>query len=665
MNSFFKKNKMVVLNIAVLFLLILFVDFINYKLGADLNWDLLNYHFYNGFLFTHGRLITDSICTIQSYLDPLLNSFFYILIDNLSPLSVNIIIASLQAVSIFLIYLILIELLSDISYKKRIVISLLIAIAAIFGPVFWSEIGGTMEDTLTSFFVLLSLLFIIKFLKNDLVPRKRIIYIILSGFSIGLASGFKFTNMVFTFAICMSLFLIIFFFLKISIRQKIILISVFYFSALISFLIIYGPVGWLLWIKYHNPIFPYFNNIFKSEYMPYVAIKDGRWFPQNFWDYVAMPFLFCFKHKNTEFSNFGMEIPFRTLFFALVFILLPFYLVKLKSVANKKDFILHIFLLIFYIVAFVIWEIMFSYYRYLAVLEMFSPVLLILIFRSFSNIDKSNEKLLIGYAVIIFILAFYSFPHATWGRKSFSKSYFGINQEALSNYHNSLFVVGFAPMGFILPYFPEDNHFIGLPYKIPVTDKFMKEYLKSLNEFKHIYYLSKFDPLLINIKEHTNFLLEKYHLHIIYDSCKKIDTDAYPIAICEAQLVANPDLDVARELVNYKISLNSKEEVHTKPGEKYLVKYNFSNLEKFPLSSFSSSKPFNIGFHLYDEKGTMLQNDYARQQIAIDGNASIDLTTELIAPMAVGTYNIKIALVQEGVRWFENRGVTFRLVVKK
>jgi len=128
---------------------------------------------------------------------------------------------------------------------------------------------------------------------------------------------------------------------------------------------------------------------------------------------------------------------------------------------------------------------------------------------------------------------------------------------------------------------------------------------------------------------------------------------------------ANSSLDVAREIVNYKISLNSKEQLHTKPGEKYLVKYNFSNLEKFPLSSFSSSKPFNIGFHLYDEKGTMLQNDYARQQIAIDGNASIDLTTELIAPMAAGTYNIKIALVQEGVRWFENGGVTFRLVVKE
>ena len=46
-------------------------------MGQDANWDLLNYHLYNGFAFLHSRSARDLLPTgLQSYLNPVLDALY-------------------------------------------------------------------------------------------------------------------------------------------------------------------------------------------------------------------------------------------------------------------------------------------------------------------------------------------------------------------------------------------------------------------------------------------------------------------------------------------------------------------------------------------------------------------------------------------------------------
>ncbi len=533
-----KSNYDFILLLGIFLFFALLVCWISYRLGADINWDLLNYHFYNGYLYLHGKLISGSLATIQSYLDPLLNSFYYILISSLTPLQANLIIAALQSISISLIFILSMIFLENQSFIPKFIASFAIAVSSILGPAYWSEIGGTMSDTLLASLVIISILFVVKALKINISTKRRFIYISLAGLSVGVASGLKFTNMVYALAIFIVM-AIMFFVVKFKFKDKIAILILFSLTATVSFLVVYGPIGWLLWENFKNPIFPYFNNIFRSDYVAPFAIRDGRWFPQSLWGYITLPFQFCVYHHPVPNAThlIGMEIPFRTFLFAAIFIVFPFYIIqryRQNSTSTNEGYDV-MFIVLFFVVAFVIWEVMFSYYRYLAVLEIIAPLTLLVMLLSIVNKRYKNEYSIMVFALVILIMAALDFPRANWGREPFKDTYFGITKKTFAEYNNSLIVVGHAPMGFILPYFPDNDIVLGLPMRIPATNKFEQVYLRKFKTWNgKIYYVSEYDESLSNVKKHAAYLVQNYNLSINYKSCKRIDTSIYPIAICSA-----------------------------------------------------------------------------------------------------------------------------------
>ena len=55
-------------------------------LGQDLNFDLQNYHFYNGFAFLSSRLDTDiAPAGLQTYFNPFVDVFHYLGMTSLPP----------------------------------------------------------------------------------------------------------------------------------------------------------------------------------------------------------------------------------------------------------------------------------------------------------------------------------------------------------------------------------------------------------------------------------------------------------------------------------------------------------------------------------------------------------------------------------------------------
>lgn len=524
--------------LVVAFAFITAVDGIAYYLGEDINWDLLNYHFYNGYAYTHGVMLKDSLGTIQSYLDPFLNSFYYLLIINFSPLVVNLVIASMQSLSIIFVFILSMNVFNEISFNKRFIMSTMIASSAIFGPVFWSEIGGTMGDTLLSSGVILSLLFIVKMIQSVGHFRKQIFFIFLAGIPVGLVSGMKFTNMVYAVGIFIALSLVVVIDNHLNFKIKILFLGLFILSSSLGLVVIYGPIGWELWRHYGNPVFPYYNNIFKSPYISSVPISDSRWFPRSFLGYLEMPFRFCTIQSLSNNRLFGLEIPFKICFFAIIAVLIPLSIlvnIARSSINIDTNRLVIIFMTMFMLVSFIVWEVFFSYYRYIAALEIISPLVTAILISSFF---KNAMKYTSLFGIIILSISLYSIPDSNWGRKSFTSSYFGLNNTSFSKVKNSLIVVGYVPIGFVLPYFPKSDHFISASPSMAMTPKFSRIYYKTLSHWHHqVYFLGRYDSNLRSAKQHVSNISQKYKIYLQTNTCHTFPTRIFPIVLCQMSRV--------------------------------------------------------------------------------------------------------------------------------
>ena len=534
-----RKSRHLFLVLAVIVINAALLCSISLRLGADLSWDLLNYHFFNGYLWLNGKIFTDSICTVQSYLDPFLNSFYYILIDHFSPLVANFILASLQSLSLSAVWLLCFRMTENgFSMFQRIMLSSIATLAALISPVFWSEIGGTMGDTLLDTPIIIALCFILEGFRT-----RRLLFFGIAGAFVGFACGLKFTNMEYALALAGALIVTGIFESRSKFRD--ILLNAFVFSACsaVSFLAIYGYFGWQMWSHFRNPIFPYFNNVFHSPFMAPQSYHDGRWFPIDFAGYLTLPFRLAFVHHHTTSNHLvGMEIPFRTFFPALVLLLIPaiyFWAYSKRSSPHqiKLPIIELYFLANFILLSFIVWEKMFSYYRYFSAIETIAPAFSLISLARLLSWRRMRPASIAGAALFVALIAggslygTHALADTNWGREKFGRTYFGINKEQFRKYQNSLIIVGTAPLGFVLPYFPNTDKIIGIPERIPyLTSRFQEQYLGKLRKSKKIFYVSA----STNLKKHDLLLSKTYGVFVDFHHCRKYNTSAFVVAVCPA-----------------------------------------------------------------------------------------------------------------------------------
>jgi hypothetical protein len=70
---------------------------LSWCLGQDMNWDLLNYHFYNPYLLLADRFDRDvHVAGVQSFLNPAFDVPVYFAIRNAPPVAVGLALGALQ-----------------------------------------------------------------------------------------------------------------------------------------------------------------------------------------------------------------------------------------------------------------------------------------------------------------------------------------------------------------------------------------------------------------------------------------------------------------------------------------------------------------------------------------------------------------------------------------
>ena len=130
--------------------------------------------------------------------------------------------------------------------------------------------------------------------------------------------------------------------------------------------------GLRLWRQHENPLFPYFNNVFRSPDALPQSWTDGRFLPHSLLDALSSPFQLLV--RNSLFSEIPLRDP--RLLLGLLGVLFLFLLQRKRDRALGEKFAA---LLAFVVVSWLAWVYQYGIYRYAIALELIGCLGLVLV----------------------------------------------------------------------------------------------------------------------------------------------------------------------------------------------------------------------------------------------------------------------------------------------
>jgi len=429
-------------------------------LGQDVSWDLRNYHFYNPFAFLTGRLGHDvAVSHVATYYNPLMYVPFYYAVTWLPPKVMGFILGLLPGLNVFLIYAVSRRVVDLNRPGKTAWFCLGLTWVAMLGTIHLAEIGTSFGDNVLSLPVLAALWLVVRF-------RKRLCASVRTGWPIaagagllaGSALGLKLPFAVYCVGLCLA-----FFGLKAPFGRRFALAFIFGLGVLAGTALTGG--FWLLemWQRFQNPLFPYFNEVFKSPWGSIGSYRDERFIPKNLAMWLLFPFWF-----NVDPTQVG-EVGFRDLRFPLLYVLLLALLVRalLKRLRKPGGTDAHAgdvdsramtgFFVIFMTASFILWMKMFAVYRYAVVCEFMLPLTVFLVLGAL--LQNPQRQVRAALAGMVFLLVTLDPGH--WGRRPWTSDYFDVHLPALAAQRDAIVLVtGHDPIAYMIPFFPPQVRFL-------------------------------------------------------------------------------------------------------------------------------------------------------------------------------------------------------------
>jgi hypothetical protein len=403
--------------------------------GEDINWDWRNYHEYSAFALINAQFNEDvAPAGIQTFLNPLAYVPAYLLRHYVGAPFWGMLLGAIHGLNLALIFWLSRSVLKGAASGLMLTAAIIIAAS---GPMTLSEVGTSFADILTALPVIAGV-----GLMLSAKPQHRARYVI-AGIMVGGAVGLKLTNMVFFVGAGVSLFYA---------ARPLTAMSCFAAGGAIGVIGTGGAWSWMLWQQFGNPLFPFFNTIFRSPEAPIEAIADLRFMPHNLWDAAAYPFYWLVGiHRSSEW-------PFRDPRFAISFVLFAvtagaglFYGMRVFTRRDKQ------FLLLF-AVAYGMWLFEFSIHRYAIVLELLTAPLILLLLARLLRVVKlqsagTHSPVWTNIAAVTaaVAIALWSQP-ADWSRRPWSNPYHPVLSGPLLN--PATYLLMEKPVGYVVPLLP-------------------------------------------------------------------------------------------------------------------------------------------------------------------------------------------------------------------
>jgi hypothetical protein len=327
-------------------------------LGQSDGWDLRNYHLYNGWAFWTGRGDRDfAVAQLQSYYNPLLATFTYLLFANLPPWLSTFALGAVQGANVVPLFLIARRLLPPSRGDRADWLPFATALVGALGATQISELGGSIGDNLVSLPILCAFALV---LGESASSRQRAL---LAGLLVGAATGIKLTVAPFAIGLLVAQWVS-----ARSLRDRWPLFVGASAAAAVGFLVADGFWMLHLYREFGNPLHPLFGAIFGGDFAPPMPTRDDRFVPQTAIEWLFYPLIWpTAAHRVSDTFFFDLRVP-------LVFLALPL-LLRRQIAGDARNVGV---LLAGLGMAYVIWLALFGIYRYLAPLEMLAPLLVVL-----------------------------------------------------------------------------------------------------------------------------------------------------------------------------------------------------------------------------------------------------------------------------------------------
>jgi len=253
-------------------------------LGQDTNWDFRNYHWYNAYALLNDRYGFDLFPSqIPYFYNPAMDVPFFLLGTHFSAMTAGFVLGTVQGLNFVLLFMLCHMTLIIHQSKQKVIVCTALALLGMLGGGSIAQIGTSFYDNITSLGLFTSAILVIRFYKKMLASplMKALGIAFLCGFPAGLMMGFKLPFVTFCVGLCGALLFVTGPFLR-----RVWIAFGFGLGVLVGLAISFGPWGYHLYQEFGNPLFPYFNDIFKSPLAPEISARDTKFIPSGFWGMV-------------------------------------------------------------------------------------------------------------------------------------------------------------------------------------------------------------------------------------------------------------------------------------------------------------------------------------------------------------------------------------------
>jgi hypothetical protein len=432
---------------ALLALLVLALGGLSLGLGQDLNFDLLNYHYYTGYAFLHGRTFHDlAPAGSQSFQPPLLHAFHYLGIAHLPPRLFGFLLGAIHGLNLPLVAALGLVVLGR-SDAKGAPLALLAAVVGSLGPAAVSLLGTTFGDNLVSIPVLLALVLL---LKADGTPSARLAFGV--GLLAGAATGLKLTMAAYHVGLVVAAFL-----LWRRVPTLLPRLGALALGSGFGFLPTAGLWDFGLWRRFGNPLFPFANGIFRSEYQSPENFRDARYVARSAYDLVR-PLVDTALGRAERFMEIGMrDVRFLLLLAAGIACLAAWLAARRSGATAPRASGRETALVAWWATAYLAWALAFYTYRYAALLEFTAPLVLFVLLRWLFPSRHAWRAAALAAVVIIATTR-----SESWGRRPWQAPWLGLSVPPLGMRPDSLVLMVGQPSGFAVPSFRDDSRVVHL-----------------------------------------------------------------------------------------------------------------------------------------------------------------------------------------------------------
>ncbi|WP_143217424.1 glycosyltransferase family 87 protein, partial [Acetobacter sp. DsW_063] len=446
-----KPHRQALINVSMWIMFFASLVSVSFRQKQDINYDQINYHYYVSYALIHWRYWRDIAPAqiVHTYLNPLIYVPWYAATTLVGPKFATLLQCALQSTAIFPLMGVVRILLPGQKNASRLPTRILTIVLALASPMLWSEAGTSFADAALATPIVASLYFCLKWRRSG-DDRN----LTLSGLCLGVAAGLKLTCGIYEPGLLL-IGVMPFVRGRISFRALAMQPMAFMMGLIAS-------SGWLFalcFLKFRNPVFPYFNSVFHAVEGANRSYRDTAYVPHSLLSALSFPLRWAQGGSITSelfFRDIRPLIALALICALAVGLIAPRLRLRRQQCEHTESPDLLIDVIVFFVASIVVWMCAFSIQRYFLPGEIISGVII------GACLDRLlSARFSVALLIVIEVGSFASLRISDWGHTNWLRTTYDLTIPAQFQDATMVFIAG-EPFAFAGTFFSPDATLVGM-----------------------------------------------------------------------------------------------------------------------------------------------------------------------------------------------------------